>query len=109
MRRSAAILDACVWGGSGQELAAAHHDVVWAEGWEEDPGDNEILQRAKDEGRILVTLDKDFGEQAVIKRIPHCGILRLVNWRARDQAEVCLLVVGQYAQEFQATATFFSF
>jgi len=37
------------------------YDVVWAGEWPEDPGDEEILERAYLEGRILVTLDKDFG------------------------------------------------
>jgi len=41
--------------------------------WEQDPGDEEILAKAHDEGRVLVTLDKDFGELAVVKRVPHSG------------------------------------
>ena len=32
--------------------------------------------RARLEGRILVTLDKDFGELIIVHRMPHCGILR---------------------------------
>ena len=56
------LLDTCVWGGVCKELRAAGHDVVWAGDWQEDPGDHEILGRAHREERILVTLDKDFGE-----------------------------------------------
>lgn len=73
------LLDACVWGGSLQVLQAAGHDVVWAGNWPEDPGDEEILARAHSERRVLVTLDKDFGELAIVHGIPHSGILRLVN------------------------------
>ena len=36
----------------------------------EDPGDEEILATAYAEGRILITLDKDFGELAVVWRSP---------------------------------------
>ena len=84
------LLDACVWGGTVQALADAGHDVVWAGDWQEDPGDEEILARAYREGRVLITLDKDFGELVVMRRRPHGGIVRLVNFRASDQARVCL-------------------
>jgi len=56
------LLDACVWGGARQELEVAGHDVVWAGEWPTDPGDEEILALAHREGRVLVTLDKDFGD-----------------------------------------------
>ena len=48
----------CVWGGAAAELRAAGHDVVWSGDWSEDPGDDEILTRAYDDNRVLVTLDK---------------------------------------------------
>jgi len=44
--------------------------MVWAGEWPEDPGDEEILERAHVEGRILVTLDKDFGELAIVYVTP---------------------------------------
>jgi predicted nuclease of predicted toxin-antitoxin system len=37
--------------------------------WAKDPGDEEILTQAHREGRVLVTLDKDFGELAVVQLI----------------------------------------
>ena len=86
------LLDACVWGGALHELEAGGHDAVWAGHWNEDPGDEEILALAYREGRILVTLDKDFGELAIVREQPHQGILRLVNLSARQQAAVCLQV-----------------
>ena len=38
---------------------------MWFGDWSRDPGDEEILAIADQERRILVTLDKDFGELAV--------------------------------------------
>ena len=73
------LLDTCVWGGAKKTLESSGHDVVWTGDWAEDPGDEEILAKAHNEGRILVTLDKDFGEIAIVKGKPHSGILRLVN------------------------------
>ena len=92
------LLDTCVWGKGGAELRAAGHDVVWAGDWPEDPGDDEILARAHAEQRILVTLDKDFGEIAIVHGKPHSGILRLVNISARQQANICHLVLTLHGE-----------
>jgi len=91
-------------GRSTVATSAAGHDVLWAGDWPEDPGDEEILDRANQEGRILVTLDKDFGELAVVKGVPHHGILRVVNIAARQQAVVCDQVVARYGDELLAGA-----
>ncbi len=64
------LLDSCVWGKACAELKAAGHDVVWSGNWPKDPGDEEILAQAQREGRVLVTLDKDFGELAVMRGCP---------------------------------------
>ncbi len=44
------------------------------------------------ENRVTVTLDKDFGELAIVYQRPHCGIIRLVNISAREQAKYCLTI-----------------
>ena len=98
------LLDSCVWGLAKAELIAMGHDVVWAGDWPTDPGDIEILQWAHDEQRILVTLDKDFGELAVLDRRPHCGIVRLVGVRAEAQAAVCRSAIELYASELTGRA-----
>lgn len=87
------LLDTCVWGGAQETLSSAGLDVVWTGDWERDPGDQEILAFAHREGRILVTLDKDFGELAIVLGHPHSGIVRLVGFRAREQAIACLRVL----------------
>lgn len=98
------LLDTCVWGGTGQALQASDHDVIWAGEWSYDPGDHEILARAHHEGRILITLDKDFGELAIVHDQPHSGIIRLVNWAALQQASICLMVLDRYGTELQRGA-----
>ena len=92
------LLDTCVWGGAVGAVADAGHDVVWSGDWDEDPGDAEILARALAEQRILVTLDKDFGELAIVQGAAHCGIVRLVDIAARRQAPVCLQVISVMAR-----------
>lgn len=98
------LLDTCVWGGVQTALTAAGHDVIWTGDWDEDPGDEEILAAARNEERILITLDKDFGELAIVRGIPHCGIMRLVHLSSRQQAIVCLQVLERYGEELQTGA-----
>ena len=50
------LLDTCVYGGIMGDLSAVGHDVIWSGDWPEDPGDEEILEHANREGRVLVTL-----------------------------------------------------
>jgi predicted nuclease of predicted toxin-antitoxin system len=98
------LLDSCVWGPARHELADAGHDVVWTGSWDRDPGDEEILARAHREGRILVTLDKDFGELVVVHGAPHPGIIRLVGFSARQQAAMCARILGHYSDELSRGA-----
>jgi predicted nuclease of predicted toxin-antitoxin system len=98
------LLDTCMWGGARSELEAAGHDVVAAADWEKDPGDEEILAQAFRERRILITLDKDFGELAIVRGSRHSGIVRLVNFSALRQAVVSLAVLNQHGEELMAGA-----
>lgn len=72
--------------------------------WPADPGDDEILALACQEGRILITLDKDFGELAVVREQAHAGIIRLVVLSASQQASICLMVLARYGIDLQSGA-----
>ncbi len=98
------LLDTCVWGKAADELRGDGHDVDWVGNWPTDPGDAEILARARAEGRILVTLDKDFGELVIVHRLPHSGILRVVDISAKKQAGVIRHVLALHGDELQAGA-----
>ncbi|MDM3851593.1 MAG: DUF5615 family PIN-like protein [Aphanizomenon gracile PMC627.10] len=78
------LLDTCINARVLTDLQTAEYDVIWSGDWPKDPGDEEILATAYREGRILVTLDKDFGELAILRGNPHCGILRLVNLSTKE-------------------------
>jgi predicted nuclease of predicted toxin-antitoxin system len=80
------LLDTCLSALAKAELQATGHDVVWAGDWAEDPGDETILARAHEERRTLVTLDKDFGELAVLRGSPHRGILRWLAFEPASKA-----------------------
>jgi len=59
-----------------RKLKEHGHDVKWIR--IESPGisDNEVLDIARKENRILITFDKDFGELAFKSKLPaECGII----------------------------------
>jgi predicted nuclease of predicted toxin-antitoxin system len=85
-------------------LRTAGHDVSLVADWDQDPGDEEILRRAHEEQRVVVTADKDFGELAVLRDLPHSGILRIVGFSARQQGPVCADVLARYESELSRSA-----
>ena len=93
------LLDACVWRGALGVLAAAGHDAEWAGDWVKDPGDAEILRWAHSQGRVVITLDKDFGELSVVQDQPHSGIVRLVGFGAREQGNISLVLLRVYESD----------
>lgn len=98
------LLDTCVWSGVAAELEAASHDVEWSGNWPQDPGDEEILAYARREARVLVTLDKDFGEIAVVQGVRHNGILRIVDFSVHQQGTVCLQAIARHGSDLAAGA-----
>ena len=93
------LLDACIGRWAKEALEVAGHDVAWVGEWPEDPGDSAVLSVAHAERRILVTLDRDFGELAVLQGQAHSGIIRLVNAPARQHAPICIQVLDKHAAE----------
>jgi predicted nuclease of predicted toxin-antitoxin system len=98
------LLDSCVWGKAVDQLTQLGHDVDWVGNWEKDPGDEEILKYAHRRKYVLVTLDKDFGELAIVHQKPHSGIIRLVNISATKQAEYCHNVLSKFQKELSTGA-----
>jgi predicted nuclease of predicted toxin-antitoxin system len=59
-----------------QALRAAGHDVLWVKTEMPGASDEEVLARAQQDGRVLLTFDKDFGELAYRAKLPaECGIV----------------------------------
>lgn len=98
------LLDRCVWGGARGPIEFAGHEVDWAGEWPADPGDEAILATARERGAVLVTIDKDFGELAVVRGLPHAGIVRIVGFAAREQGPACAAALARYGAELAAGA-----
>jgi predicted nuclease of predicted toxin-antitoxin system len=90
--------------GAVDELRAAGHDVVWVCEWPQDPGDRAILDRAFEQGRTVVTQDKDFGALAVFHRVPHAGIIRIVEDSVWVHAAMCEKALAAHGEALTAGA-----
>lgn len=66
------------------------HDVSV---YDDSPGiaDTEVIRRADEEERILITNDKDFGGKVYRERYPHCGIVLLLQDNERSQNKISVL------------------
>lgn len=59
-----------------EELAGKGIDIVWIGNVAPGSSDEEVLKRAMNENRTLITFDKDFGELAFKRRLPAtCGVI----------------------------------
>ena len=90
------LLDSCISKYAVHDLVNAGFDVLWVPDVGKDPGDEKILEMAREEQRILVTLDKDFGELAFVFDLPHPAVIRLVDIRPRDQGKVIKSLIESY-------------
>ena len=88
-------------------LREFNHDVVSI--YEEARGseDNEILQRAFADNRVLITGDKDFGEMIFREGKPHKGVilLRLGDMRAANNIRVIGQLLDQYGDQISNNFT----
>jgi predicted nuclease of predicted toxin-antitoxin system len=98
------LLDSCIWGGAKIDLEKAGIDTKWVGDFLKDPGDELIIQLAVRESRVIVTQDKDFGELAIFRGVPHFGIIRLVNFSARQHGIVTVEILNQYEEELKQKA-----
>lgn len=101
---AAVLLDTCVWGGVAHQLFDLGHQVDWSGNWPKDPGDQAILEIAHTQRRILITLDKDFGELAIRNGMSHAGIIRLSGFRASQMAGVIHHLLQTYEKDLHSGA-----
>lgn len=87
------LVDACVAASAKIALDLAGHEAEAVADWPHDPGDLAILAHAVDHQQSVVTLDKDFGELAIVRGVRHRGILRLVDVRAAEHGSAAIAAI----------------
>lgn len=80
------------------------HDVLLAIDVDPRAPDEALLDLARQEGRVLVTEDKDFGELVFVHRVPHPSIVRFVEMRVEDQVAAMQELLDRYLEEMQRGA-----
>ena len=74
-------------------LRAAEQDVVWVRRDAPGASDEEILQWAQREARVVLTFDKDFGDLAYESRLPASSGIILVRIQRLDGPAIARLSV----------------
>ena len=59
--------------------------------------DEALLALAREEGRVLITEDKDFGELVFLRGLPHPGIVRLVEMTPMERADAMRTLIEHHA------------
>jgi len=80
-----------------EALRLAGHDVAWVREDARGSSDAQVLARAQQEGRIVVTFDKDFGELAFRSRLPaKSGVIlfRISAPSSQHVAQVAVQALG---------------
>ncbi len=81
------------------------HEVAYVA--EMSPGidDDTILRQANDNGALLLTLDKDFGELVFRQRLVHAGVIliRLAGLQSATKADVVATAIAEHETELLNT------
>jgi predicted nuclease of predicted toxin-antitoxin system len=83
-------------------LTRAGHDVRLVS--EENPraSDEAVLAMAHEEGTVVITEDKDFGELIAVQRRPHSGIIRFLELSVSEQVAAMQEVLTRHRSELES-------
>jgi predicted nuclease of predicted toxin-antitoxin system len=98
------LLDSCVAKAVADRLRADGHDAAAVATLGLDPGDAAILDLAVQSGRVLVTLDSDFGMLVFRDGAKHAGVLRLRPMRADALAQRASELIDAHGDDLEGAA-----
>ena len=96
------LVDRCAGRRLADWLRGEGHDVVEARERGPDPGDRTLLQWAEAEQRILVTMDKDFGEIVFTENASHSGLVRLPDVPAEKRIALMRELLADHGADLAA-------
>ena len=98
------LIDRCAGRRLAEWLRHEGFDVLESRELGADPGDRILLARAAAEGRILVTMDKDFGAFVFAERASHAGLVRLPDLPVDERLELMDTILEQHGQDLGSGA-----
>ena len=98
------LLDVNASGSLARWLLDHGYDVLLVEGVNPRMGDDQVLQLALREKRIIITTDQDFEEMIWREKREHSGILRLENLPRSERLSLLEYVFNHHNQELEAGA-----
>ena len=98
------LVDRCAGRRLAEWLSEQGHGTLEARELGPDPGDAALLQQAYELGRVLVTLDSDFGSLAVRDQQEHAGIIRLPDVPAARRIELMRQLLERHEREVVSAA-----
>lgn len=98
------LIDRCAGHRLAEWLRGQGHEVLEAPSLGPDPGDRALLKRAAEEQRILVTIDKDFGQLLFVERMRSSGVVRLPDVLADERIRLMEQVLQRHTEDLQLGA-----
>ena len=98
------VVDRCAGRRLAEWLRDGGHDVLDTRGLGPDPGDTALLERAVSENRVLITVDKDFGELIYLHGTPHAGLVRLPDVRVPQRIALIEEIINQHGRALEEKA-----
>jgi predicted nuclease of predicted toxin-antitoxin system len=98
------LIDVCAGKSVGEWLRTRGYDVIFVRDVDPRMDDKEILKWANDDGRILITVDKDFGYYIFYEGQLHRGVVRLPNVAREKRVELIKKVIELHNEDLKAGA-----
>ena len=95
------IVDRCAGRRLAEWLSDNGHDVIDTRNIAPDPGDRVLLEMAASDGRVLITLDKDFGELIHRGELAHAGLIRLPDVRVSQRIAIVEDIIFRHGQALE--------
>lgn len=90
------LIDACAGGRITSWLSQLGHDVLEVRGKNMAMPDTEVIRWAMNDGRIVVTIDKDFGEILFAQENYKCSVIRLPDVPIESRKAILNSIVVKY-------------
>lgn len=96
------LVDRCAGRRLAEWLRDEGHDVVEARELGPDPGDQALLAEAARDGRVLVTLDKHFGQHIFLEASEHSGLVRMPDVPVSERIRLMTQVLASHSHDLDA-------